>query len=101
MIKKLYAVNYIVLRALIIIGVLAAFLGVLPADPVSGKKVTHLVVAGVSLAIGIGLVFVGRAVKKKGLDDGLAPDVFTPHGAQKIMSYFWLVVMNAIIILPF
>ncbi len=101
MIKKLYAINYVVLRAFFVIGALALFLGVLPANPETGRRAVHCAIGGVSIALGVGLAFAGRAVKRKGLEDGLAPDVFTPRGSRAIMSYFWLIVMTIIIVLPF
>ena len=101
MIKKLYAINYVVLRALFVIGALALFLGVLPANPETGRRAVHFTIGGIAIAVGIGLAFAGRAVKRKGLEDGLAPDVFTPHGSQAIVSYFWLIVMTVLIVLPF
>lgn len=101
MIKKLYAINYVVLRAFFVVGALALFLGVLPASPETGRRAVHFAIGGVSIALGIGLAFAGKAVKRKGLGDGLAPDVFTPRGSRAIMSYFWLIVMTIIIVLPF
>lgn len=89
------------LRALFVIGALALFLGVLPANPETGRRAVHFTIGGIAIAVGIGLAFAGRAVKRKGLEDGLAPDVFTPHGSQAIVSYFWLIVMTVLIVLPF